>query len=292
MHAQPENFALIIGAMKSGTTTLFDLLAQHPQIAASSTKEPNFFSHQQDPRASWDSYLALWNWSPGRHRVALEASVAYAKAPWVPDVPRRISLVSNATVKFIYVLRHPLRRIESQVRHAIFAGWGQPLDKSGLTRDLIDFSSYGMQIKEYRKYFPADCMHIVALEDLESAPEETLRSCCRFLGVDESFEFRGASQRKNVGDLYTVPPSVRDVVQNGMMRTIAQAILPRRAYARVREFVGKQLGGREAIGRWQLNPDEQRYVVAELADDLRFLNTDVGIDTQRLWGLPVPGSRR
>jgi hypothetical protein len=36
--------ALIIGAMKSGTTTLFDYLCLHPQIYASPVKEPSFFS--------------------------------------------------------------------------------------------------------------------------------------------------------------------------------------------------------------------------------------------------------
>ncbi|MEQ8385393.1 MAG: sulfotransferase [Coleofasciculus sp. A1-SPW-01] len=34
---------LIIGAAKSGTTTLYKYLCQHPQIYMSVPKEPNFF---------------------------------------------------------------------------------------------------------------------------------------------------------------------------------------------------------------------------------------------------------
>ena len=37
-------YVLIIGAMKSGTTTLYDYLARHPQLASSKRKEPGFFA--------------------------------------------------------------------------------------------------------------------------------------------------------------------------------------------------------------------------------------------------------
>ena len=39
-----ERYALIIGAMKAGTTTLFDHLAAHPAVAPSHPKEPGFFA--------------------------------------------------------------------------------------------------------------------------------------------------------------------------------------------------------------------------------------------------------
>ena len=58
---RPSNFALIIGAMKSGTTSLFHLLAQHPEIAAASVKEPNYFSSDDVYSKGWDWYVG-----PGR----------------------------------------------------------------------------------------------------------------------------------------------------------------------------------------------------------------------------------
>ena len=53
---RPWNFAIIIGAMKSGTTSLFDLLSQHPEVAGSRSKEPDFFGSHQNPSASLDRY--------------------------------------------------------------------------------------------------------------------------------------------------------------------------------------------------------------------------------------------
>ena len=42
-----NNFALIIGTMKGGTTSLFAYLAEHPQISPCRQKEPRFFSNDQ-----------------------------------------------------------------------------------------------------------------------------------------------------------------------------------------------------------------------------------------------------
>ena len=41
-----DSYILIIGAMKSGTTSLFATLAQHPQIAPAHPKEPGFFAFE------------------------------------------------------------------------------------------------------------------------------------------------------------------------------------------------------------------------------------------------------
>ncbi len=46
--------------------------------------------------------------------------------------------------RFIYMLRNPLTRIESQLRHGLFAGWGKSLD-AGIPDDAVYYSSYAMQ---------------------------------------------------------------------------------------------------------------------------------------------------
>ena len=81
----PTRFLIIIGAMKSGTTTLFRLLAQHPQIARPSEKEPHFFSRAERFENGLSHYQNLWKWRPGFHKVALEASTGYTKFPFDPN---------------------------------------------------------------------------------------------------------------------------------------------------------------------------------------------------------------
>ena len=44
---------VIVGAQKSGTTTLHDLLGQHPQIWVSEPKELHFFDKHQGRGVEW-----------------------------------------------------------------------------------------------------------------------------------------------------------------------------------------------------------------------------------------------
>ena len=63
----PEPTFILAGAPKSGTTSLFRYLAQHPDIAVAAVKEPCFFAPEvpvdaetDAHRRSWQRYLALF----------------------------------------------------------------------------------------------------------------------------------------------------------------------------------------------------------------------------------------
>ena len=281
----PKNFAIIIGAMKSGTTSLFDLLCQHPEVAGCRTKEPDFFASHADPSASWDGYTSLWNWMPGEHRIALEASVSYAKAPWVPDVPGRIHSVTDVGFRFIYMMRHPLRRIESQVRHGVYDGWGQSLDE-GIAEDLLDFSRYAMQLDQYMEFFPRESILALTLDEFQATPSDVLRRCCEFLEISEGFEFQRVFERRNTGDFYSVHPVVADLARSRWLGSAARTVLPRRAHHWIREFFARRLGGQKTLGRWRLNEEEEDLILQKLSSDLRRLVRHYGVDAQGLWSVP------
>ena len=84
-----ERFALLIGAMKAGTTALYYLLTQHPQIAACREKEPNFWTDAVHGPQDLDAYRELWDCEEGRHQWALEASTGYTKLPRRPGASDR-----------------------------------------------------------------------------------------------------------------------------------------------------------------------------------------------------------
>lgn len=62
-----KNYVLIIGAMKSGTTTLFDLLSAHPAIAPCSLKEPGFFAFEDRWAEGFAWYESLFDFDPEQH---------------------------------------------------------------------------------------------------------------------------------------------------------------------------------------------------------------------------------
>ena len=282
---EPARFALIIGGMKCGTTSLFDLLAQHPQIAPSREKEPDFFADNADPIAAWDDYLSLWDWNPEEHQVALEASTQYAKYPWIRDVPERIARVPR-DFRFIYVMRDPIPRIESQVRHGVYDGWARSLDEGGLTEDLLDFSRYAMQLDRYAPHFPRESMLLLTLEELKRHPDQVLRRACEHLGVDPNFQFHDAETPRNTGDFYGVPPAVASLARNRAAKWLVGRLLPRPLKHAIRRRLAR-VGDEEGahLGRWKLNDDEVALVRRKLADDLARLRDHYGV--RATW---IPGS--
>ena len=281
---RPANFAIIIGAMKCGTTSLFDILSQHHQICASKTKEPDYFTEDRDDKAL-DKYLALWNWNQNTHSIALESSVAYSKAPYISGVPERIHHAAIGQHKFIYMLRHPLSRIESQVRHGLFAGWGKSLD-NGIPGDAIKYSCYAMQLEEYLSYFSRDSIMLVTLEEFISEPLEVLFRICQFLNIDDSFQFTEVTETRNSGDFFNAAPNLSRVTQSSFGQFIAQKILPVKIKNIIRDIISKSNKSSNKPsnhGRWQLNSEEKATTLKSLAEDLIKLETEFDVDIQKHW---------
>ena len=293
---RPGRFALIIGAMKCGTTSLFDLLAQHPQVCPCRTKEPDHFTQ---PGRQLAAYLDLWAWQP-QHRVALEASVSYAKLPFFPGVAGRIRAAALGDVRLIYLMRHPLQRIESQARHSQYAGWGKSLDEERHP-DLLAYSRYAMQLDEYRRHFAAGQLLPLFLDDLEQRPAWLLRQVCQFLELDPDFTFTDTTTRRNTGELFEALPALAAIGRQRWGRAMLRHALPVGLKTRLRHLLAalaRQRPRRDADGpRWRLTSREQAELWAELADDLARLQSDYGLTVPESWRAPAaapapaPGAR-
>lgn len=283
----PTRFALIIGAMKSGTTSLFEILGQHPEIASARVKETDFFCQSGPLGDGWNTYVDFWDWDPSRHRVALEASPSYATFPARPDVPHRIKEVeslSGAEFRLIYLMRNPLTQIPSAVRHTLYSGWGRTVDE-GIPEWMIDNVRYSMQIDRYLEFFPRERMLLLTIEEFRDRPAAVLARVCRFLGVEAGFAFDDVAQRYNKGDAYELSPFWASVVKFQPLRAMAYRLLPRRVRHRMRALLPRIASRRGSLGRYQLTPSEQQTLIEELAPDLHRLATVHGVDIRRYWDL-------
>ncbi len=106
----------IPGAQKSGTTTLADRLAQHPEICLGVTKELNVFGQNDEERR-----LGLFTKSfadrPERYRC--DASVSYL---YTPQSAVRISETVGSAARLVFLLRHPVDRAVSAYWHMVSHG--------------------------------------------------------------------------------------------------------------------------------------------------------------------------
>jgi hypothetical protein len=112
---------IVIGAQKSGTSSIFSYLRQHPQVLAPIFKEPYFFDRQYHRGLKWYGCnfpscgtIDRLNQRHGRKHLTFEATATYI---FDADVPARISR-DIPTRKFILLLRNPVERAVSAYWHA------------------------------------------------------------------------------------------------------------------------------------------------------------------------------
>ena len=177
---------LIIGAAKSGTSTLFDCLVNHPQVFRPAKKEPDFFCYEENYAKGMDWYLEMFA-GRGPSQIAGEASTNYAKWPKYPQSAARIAK-HLPHVKLIYIMRNPVDRAYSYYKHV---NRNKPIQETfeqyiARTSEALDASHYMLQINQYLQYFPKESFLFLLLEYMERQPRVVLKQVCRFLGARAS----------------------------------------------------------------------------------------------------------
>ena len=183
---------LVPGFSKCGTTTLCALLAQHPQIYIPELKEPWYFSSNDFPRRQADYIQHFSPALPGQ--LLGEGSVSYSGHE-KEDVSVRRIRENNPDCRFIFIARHPLRRIESSYREmhhsGVKFGLNAPYslaDNLELFPQMIKDSLFFERISRYVDTFGSESILVLFLEDVTSQPQQELARCFRHLGVDPDFQ--------------------------------------------------------------------------------------------------------
>lgn len=204
---------LIVGAMKSGTTSLYHYLAQHPQIYMSPIKEPKFFALEgtmwdPEPRGSgglakipgirdWNAYLDLFSGVADEIAIG-EASPLYLYAP--PSAEKIRQVLPEA--KIIAILRHPVDRAYSHFLHWVQRGL-EPLGSDFVNvlraedeRIARNWSPnyhykhrgfYYEQLKRYYDRFDRDRIRVYLFDELQRDPLAVTRDLFEYLDVDPTF---------------------------------------------------------------------------------------------------------
>lgn len=290
-----ERYALIIGAMKAGTTTLFDHLAAHPAVAPSRPKEPGFFAFEEHFAKGRDHYHSLFDYVDGVHQIRLDGSTDYAKHPYCGDVPARLRAFGG-DFRLIYSLRHPLRRIESHALHVqhkrreigrIDSDRPDHSLDAGVSPVSLAISRYAGQLDQYADYFDSGALLITSVERMAREPASTMREACAHLDLDPAV-LPATLERKNAGEQVwrgrEIHPLWRAAAAFAPARSLVRALTPRDLRNRLRETMRPQT---EAKGRFSLTPAEEAQLLETLAPDLRRLRDRYGFDIKGEWGIDL-----
>jgi hypothetical protein len=209
----------IVGAPRSGTTSMYVHLKAHPEPFMSPIKEIGFFGSDLSiaERPSLEKYLSYFSdW--GEERYGGEGSTVYL---YSSQAAKEI-LEFSPSARILILLRNPVDFLHSLHRHIMNLGYeditdfsaaldAEPARRSGgripkgarragmveLLR-YRDVATFSIQVKRYLDVFPREHVHIVLFDDLRDRPAEVYRDTLRFLGVDPHFETSLAAANPNL----------------------------------------------------------------------------------------------
>jgi hypothetical protein len=172
----------VIGAMKAGTTTLYNHILQHPSICLTRTKEVNYFIHDY----SFERFNRLYKThfaSP--ELLKIDVSPAYSKRHIYPGVAERIYR-ANPNARIIFIARDPYERLISHLQHNLLRDRfnSRDLEKEVLENDdYIKTSSYYYQLEDYIRLFGKDKILLLVFEDMRDNLGHFLNLLSEFLGI-------------------------------------------------------------------------------------------------------------
>jgi hypothetical protein len=282
-----NNFVLIIGAMKCGTTSLFNYLSEHPEIAPCRYKEPHFFENPDCFYKGFDYYQSLWDWNPDIHKIALEATPAYTKFTHPKNLNAaenifQIQTDTNTNFKFIYIMRNPLERIESHCNHLRTQNGNFEQNIPEIDNWIIDASKYAMQISEYYKRFDKNSILLLNFDDLKSNRIKIVQQVCQFLNIDYNYEFKNLNTiHNNSNEKVTINlPGYNLARKTDFIKPLISS-LPNGLRQKAHKFLG-----RKTESQVYLSPEQKEYIFKELQNDLQQLKDNYQVNINS-WGIHI-----
>jgi len=176
---------LIVGSMKSGTTTLFQDIASHPDVFEPLDKDPALLCSDEvlsdSGRAAYERLFRKCQ----PHQIAFEASTDYTKIPRRTGAAERARNLLGSDLKVLYIVRAPVARARSQHRHLMDAGVAGPDFDAEVAQnpDYIDFSRYAMQIAPWIECFSESQVRVIKFESYIADRTAIAAQTQAFLGL-------------------------------------------------------------------------------------------------------------
>jgi hypothetical protein len=191
---------LVCGGQRCGTTAVWHLLNDHPDVflAQPVSPEPKFFL--SDENGTIADYEQQYFSDTQRASAVGEKSTSYFE---MPGTAERIA-AAYPDIRLVFILRHPAERAVSNFLFSVAGGFetrtfdeamkgaNDPAFERKRVQlvspfDYIKRGRYAERLKPFHQYFSANHLLYLFFDDLVAAPESLCRSLYNFLGVDADF---------------------------------------------------------------------------------------------------------
>ena len=234
---------VIIGAQKCGTTSLYDFVTRHPDVAPARVKEVNHFTFRDriefitwdKPAEEQETFGTNWYRSNfptvlsrrlhrirhGRNLVTGEATTAYLPYPGVPE--RMVRLLPDA--KIIVMLRNPVDRAYSAYHfyrqyyyetRTFEDAIAQEMNgtETRYTRTYLVHGRYADHLERWFTHYPRERFLVLVNTELRSDPEMTMSRVWKFLGLRAHSFGRDAPPDLNVGSYAPMQAKTRSLLES------------------------------------------------------------------------------
>lgn len=307
---RPDLF--IIGAPKSGTTSLYEYLDGHPDVYMSPVKEPFYFCPDVQGGVrrhlrfgdDVEEYLSLFEGAREEKHLG-EASTRYFVSRVAPELihefqpeARIVAMVRNP-VDMIYALHservfHDAEDI-TDFEQALAAdddrraGQRLPDGANELGAVYREHARVGEQLERWIDVFGRNNIHVIVFDDFSTNTPGAFQELLTFLDVDPlyrppSFAIHNASHRQRRGP-------VRALLDSRLAQSIRRDVLPsvlgQGTTSRVARSLRRSRLVRRPTSRAALNPDLLLQLQREFGPDVALLSELLDRDLGALWfGVP------
>lgn len=276
-----------VGAAKAGTTSLHDVLNQHPDIYLPDFKEAHFFDFDENYSRGekWYDKTVFGKYSGQKVKGEITPSYIY-----FPDVPKRILDTVGPEVKLIFMFRHPVGRAWSHFQMHRLRGneklsfeeailvEPERLKKDMLTASRFSYMNrgfYSQQVERYLNYFPKENMHFIIFEEFVKDMAGHTEKLLEFLGV-ENMEL-DYSIRSNKQAEQKSKAMAKLIHQPSRIKKILRPLVPSKFAKRARYSLNRMNEGE--VVRSELDPKLKSQLFKEYFEkDAEALSNLIGRD--------------
>ncbi|HCX23590.1 MAG: sulfotransferase [Flammeovirgaceae bacterium] len=238
---------MIIGAGKSGTTALYEYLAEHPDVYMSPVKETNFFALEgemmvdpkDDPEqmfhypwsvTNWEDYVKLFD------GVETEKAIGEVSPMYLYSEEAAFRIKERfPDMKLIVILRNPVDRLYSRFMHLArenrkpTSRFEDALDRETIwwrRNDLVKEGFYHNHLQKYYDLFDKDQIKVILYDDFKSDPLKEVQNIYEFIGVNGWHE-PDFNTEYNVSGLIKNPVIDKLIGQKSVIKELAAMVNPR-----------------------------------------------------------------
>ncbi len=243
---------LVIGAQKSGTTSLFEYLRQHPDIYIPSVKETTFFYLDCLYEKGMSYYEDHFFCGVNKEKAVGELSPHYLYHPFCRDRIRK----NLEDLKFIILLRNPIDRAYSNYWMEVKRGHEtlsfkdaiekeqQRIETGLFEKETFSYMHRGLyhgQIEAYMELFPESEFLVLLSDDLKNDRVDTMINIYKFLGVDTDVDISCLQKT------YRTAKKIRWVLLQNFIKSppywsqvFVKAIIPFKQRQIIKSFISKR----------------------------------------------------